>query len=76
MQPGDLVRHLCGQYAPALVLKIDGHSCHPNSIVTVMNADGKEEQLHLAYLRIINTSYNPYILGKQNNLTSSQSVII
>jgi hypothetical protein len=65
MSPGDLVQHRSGQYAPALVLKIDGHSCHPSSKVTVMNADGKEEQLHLAYLRIINTSYDPYNLGKQ-----------
>jgi len=65
MQPGDLVQHRSGQYAPALVLKIDGHSCHPNSIVTVLNASGKEEQLHLAYLCIINTSYDPYNLGKQ-----------
>ena len=65
MSPGDLVQHRSGQYAPVLVLKIDGHSCHPNSMVTVLNAGGKEEQLHLAYLRIINTSYDPYNLGNK-----------
>jgi hypothetical protein len=65
MRPGDLVQHRSGQYAPVLVLKIDGHSCHPNSTVTVLNASGKEEQLHLAYLRIINTSYDPYNLGNK-----------
>lgn len=65
MRPGDLVQHRSGQYAPVLVLKIDGHSCHPNSMVTVLNAGGKEEQLHLAYLRIINTSYDPYNLGNK-----------
>ena len=65
MRPGDLVQHRSGQHAPALVLKIDGHSCHPNSMVTVLSASGKEEQLHLAYLRIINTSYDPYNLGNK-----------
>ena len=65
MSPGDLVQHRSGQHAPALVLKIDGHSCHPNSMVTVLNASGKEEQLHLAWLRIINTSYDPYNLGNK-----------
>ena len=65
MSPGDLVQHRSGQHAPALVLKIDGDSCHPNSMVTVLNASGKEEQLHLAWLRIINTSYDPYILGNK-----------
>ena len=65
MSPGDLVQHRSGQHAPALVLKIDGHSCHPNSMVTVLNAGGIEEQLHLAYLRIINTSYDPYNVGQQ-----------
>jgi hypothetical protein len=65
MQPGDLVQHRSGQFAPALVLKIDGHSCHPNSTVTIMNTGGKEEQIYLAYLRIINTSYNPYDTGQQ-----------
>ena len=65
MSPGDLVQHRSGQHAPALVLKIDGHSCHPNSMVTVLSASGKEEQLHLAWLRIINTSYDPYNLGNK-----------
>ena len=65
MSPGDLVQHRSGQHAPALVLRIDGHSCHPNSMVTVLNASGKEEQLHLAWLRIINTSYDPYNLGNK-----------
>ena len=65
MSPGDLVQHRSGQHAPALVLKIDGHSCHPNSMVTVLNAGVIEEQLHLAYLRIINTSYDPYNLGNK-----------
>ena len=65
MRPGDLVQHRSGQQAPALVLKIDGHSCHPNSMVTVLSASGKEEQLHLAWLRIINTSYDPYNLGNK-----------
>ena len=65
MSPGDLVQHRSGQHAPALVLKIDGHSCHPNSMVTVLSASGIEEQLHLAYLRIINTSYDPYNLGNK-----------
>ena len=65
MRPGDLVKHRSGQHAPVLVLKIDGHSCHPNSMVTVLNASGEEEQLHLAWLRIINTSYDPYNLGNK-----------
>lgn len=65
MRPGDLVQHRSGQYAPGLVIKIDGHSCHPNSMVTILSASGIEEQLRLTYLRIINTSYDPYNLGQQ-----------
>jgi len=58
MSPGDLVQHRSGQYAPALVLKIDGHQCAVNSIVIVLGASGKEERLHLAELQILNFAHN------------------
>jgi hypothetical protein len=63
MKVGDLVRE--GWGCNALVLKIDGHPCYIESLVTIRKADGETTQRRRGQLQIVSTVHNPYISGNK-----------